>query len=134
MVVGASVKGCQVAVIGGGPGGYLAAIRLAQLRKDVILIEAGKSLGGICLNEGCIPSKALIHAADFLDGTRRSSAMGIDVTGASVDMGRLIDWKEKIVGNLTGGVKFLVTKNGGEVLHGKARFTEEKVVEVDTGD
>jgi len=134
MVVGASVRGCQVAVIGGGPGGYLAAIRLAQLKKDVILVEAEPSLGGICLNEGCIPSKALIHAADFYSATKTSAVMGIDVEGASVDMDRLIDWKEAIVQNLTGGVKFLAEKNGAEVLHGRARFKGERALEVDTGD
>ncbi len=70
MVVGQSIIGCQVAVIGAGPGGYLAAIRLAQLGKDVILIEREATLGGICLNEGCIPSKALIHAASLAVETR----------------------------------------------------------------
>ncbi len=77
MVVGSFAKGCQVVVIGSGPGGYLAAIRLAQLKKDVILVEAEKSLGGICLNEGCIPSKALIHAADFLEQAQFADRMGI---------------------------------------------------------
>ena len=75
MVVGSFAKGCQVVVIGSGPGGYLAAIRLAQLKKDVILVESEPSLGGICLNEGCIPSKALIHAADFLTETKTSGTL-----------------------------------------------------------
>ncbi|HRZ10144.1 MAG TPA: FAD-dependent oxidoreductase, partial [Gemmatimonadales bacterium] len=65
MVVGSVSRGCQVAVIGAGPGGYVAAIRAAQLGKDVILIEREPRLGGVCLNVGCIPSKAMIHAADL---------------------------------------------------------------------
>ena len=66
MVVGSVSRGCQVVVVGGGPGGYVAAIRLAQLGKDVILVEQAPRLGGVCLNEGCIPSKALIHASDVV--------------------------------------------------------------------
>ena len=65
MVVGSVSRGCQVGVIGAGPGGYVAAIRLAQLGKDVILVEKNPTLGGVCLNVGCIPSKALIHVADL---------------------------------------------------------------------
>ncbi len=135
MVVGTSSKGCQVAVIGGGPGGYLAAIRLAQLKKDVILIEESPSLGGVCLNEGCIPSKALIHAADFLEETQRVSRMGIDITDVRLDIHRLVSWKDKIVKQLTTGVAFLAQKNGAEVIHGKARFLTDRRLEVftDTG-
>lgn len=130
MVVGSFEKGCQVAVIGSGPGGYLAAIRLAQLKKDVVLIEEAESLGGICLNEGCIPSKALIHAADFLEETKHSSRMGITVPSASLDMAQLVSWKDKVVKRLTDGVKFLTTKNGAEILHGRARFTSDRTLEV----
>ncbi|HQN97627.1 MAG TPA: FAD-dependent oxidoreductase, partial [Thermoanaerobaculales bacterium] len=70
MVVGSVSRGCQVAVIGAGPGGYVAAIRAAQLGKDVILIEREPRLGGVCLNVGCIPSKAMIHAADLAQEMR----------------------------------------------------------------
>jgi dihydrolipoamide dehydrogenase len=130
MVVGSFEKGCQVAVIGSGPGGYLAAIRLAQLKKDVVLIEEAESLGGICLNEGCIPSKALIHAADFLEETKHSSRMGITVPSATLDMPQLVSWKDKVVKRLTDGVRFLTTKNGAEILHGRARFTSDRTLEV----
>ena len=132
MVVGSFAKGCQVAVVGAGPGGYLAAIRLAQLKKDVVLIEAEKRLGGICLNEGCIPSKALIHAADFLAEAREAHKMGISVEAKGVDMGRLVAWKDGVVQKLTGGVKFLAEKNGAEVLTGRARFTSDRTLEVQT--
>ncbi len=134
MVVGSFAKGCQVVVIGSGPGGYLAAIRLAQLKKDVILVEAEKSLGGICLNEGCIPSKALIHAADFLEQTQFADRMGISVTQDGVDMPKLIQWKDGIVKKLTDGVKFLSEKNGAEIVRGHARFTSDRSIEVETAE
>ena len=130
MVVGSFAKGCQVVVIGSGPGGYLAAIRLAQLKKDVILVESAPSLGGICLNEGCIPSKALIHAADFYTDTRTSTAFGVTVEKVSFDLPKLIAWKDGIVKRLTGGVSTLCTKNGAEVMRGRARFISDRQVEV----
>ncbi len=130
MVVGTASRGCQVAVIGSGPGGYLAAIRLAQIGKDVLLIEENPVLGGICLNEGCIPSKALIHAADFLEEARNAGRMGLTFEKVVLDIGDLVRWKDRIVSQLTGGVQYLVTKNGGEVLHGHARFVTEKRLDV----
>jgi dihydrolipoamide dehydrogenase len=130
MVVGAQVKGCQVVVVGGGPGGYLAAIRLAQLKKDVILVEEAPALGGICLNEGCIPSKALIHAADLVERAKHGHSMGIDVEGVRVDMARMVTWKDAIVKKLTDGVKYLATKNGAEVVHGRGRFLTSRLMEV----
>jgi dihydrolipoamide dehydrogenase len=134
MVVGSFAKGCQVVVIGSGPGGYLAAIRLAQLKKDVILVEAEPSLGGICLNEGCIPSKALIHAADFLTETKTSGNFGINVEKVSLDLPKVISWKDGVVQRLTGGVKTLCAKNGAEVMRGRARFISDRQVEVAGAD
>ncbi|MBN1297947.1 dihydrolipoyl dehydrogenase [bacterium] len=130
MVVGTASRGCQVAVIGAGPGGYLAAIRLAQLGKDVLLIEDAKTLGGICLNEGCIPSKALIHATDLLEEASHANEMGLTFTGLNLDIKKLVGWKDRIVKQLTGGVAFLVTKNGGDILHGRAKFVTDRRLEV----
>jgi len=132
MVVGSVSRGCDVAVIGGGPGGYVAAIRAAQLGKDVILVEREATLGGICLNEGCIPSKALIHASDLAHEAGSASPMGISVEGVSVDMGKLVKWKDGIVRRLTGGVKLLCEKNGVEVMRGSASFTGDRSMVVDT--
>lgn len=132
MVVGSFSRSAEVAVVGGGPGGYLAAIRLAQLKKDVLLIEEGPSLGGICLNEGCIPSKALIHAADFLAESREAEKMGIALEIRGVDMARLVAWKDGIVKRLTQGVRFLAEKNGAEILRGHARFTSPRSLSVET--
>lgn len=130
MVVGTASRGCQVAVIGAGPGGYLCAIRLAQLGKDVLLVEENPSLGGICLNEGCIPSKALIHAADFLEETRSANRMGLSFDNVSLDIAKLVSWKDSIVKQLTTGVQFLVTKNGCEILQGRARFISDRRLDV----
>jgi dihydrolipoyl dehydrogenase len=134
MVVGTASKGCQVAVIGSGPGGYLAAIRLAQLGKDVILIEKSKTLGGICLNEGCIPSKALLHAADFKEEAERAGQMGLTIPEVTLNLPGLMKWKDRIVRKLTGGVKFLVEKNGAEILHGRATFLTDRRLEVFTDE
>jgi len=134
MVVGSTPKGCQVAVIGGGPGGYLAAIRLAQLKKDVILINNTENLGGICLNEGCIPSKALITAADFYHDTKHSSRMGIDISSVKLDLPRMVAWKDKIVKQLTAGVKHLIDQNGIQLVSGTASFLNDRQLIVSSSD
>ena len=110
-------------VIGGGPGGYVAAIRCAQ-----------ESWGGVCLNWGCIPSKALIAAANFVERSKHASVMGIAVTGVAVDAAKMQDWKNGIVKKLTVGVQGLVKGNGGELLKGTARFVDAKTLEVTTAD
>ncbi len=133
MVVGSVSRGCDVAVIGAGPGGYVAAIRAAQLGQDVVLVERRESLGGVCLNEGCIPSKALIHAADLAWEVRHAEAMGITAERVEVDVARLVAWKDGIVRRLTGGVKLLCEKAGVEVIRGEARLTSDRSLAVDTG-
>jgi dihydrolipoamide dehydrogenase len=130
MVVGSVSRGCQVVVIGAGPGGYVAAIRLAQLGKDVILIEREPRLGGVCLNVGCIPSKALIHAADLAHEIRHGQAMGLTVEGLAVDLRKMVGWKDGIVARLTGGVELLCSKNGVEVVRGVARFLTDRSLQV----
>ena len=134
MVVGSVSRGCQVAVIGGGPGGYVAAIRLAQLGKDVLLVERAPKLGGICLNEGCIPSKALIHASDLVHEAGHAQSMGVTIEGVSVDMPAMIKWKESIIDRLTGGVAHLCKKSGVEVLRGEAGFVSDRRLSVATED
>lgn len=131
MVVGSVSRGCQVVVIGGGPGGYVAAIRLGQMGKDVILVERAPRLGGICLNEGCIPSKALIHAADLVHEVKHASNMGISVSEIELDMEKLNGWKKSIVERLTGGVAFLCEKAGVEIVRGEARFLSDRSLSVE---
>ena len=134
MAVGLESRRCDVAVVGAGPGGYVAAIRAAQLGKRVLLIERRERLGGVCLNEGCIPSKALIHAADLAWEVRHASAMGIEADGVRVDVPRLVAWKDGIVERLTGGVAFLCRKAGVEVVRGEARLTSARTLVVETAE
>ena len=119
-------------VIGGGPGGYVAAIRAGQLGIPTVVVE-GADLGGTCLNIGCIPSKALIHAADafhqaasYADG----SPLGIRTSAPTIDVNRTVAWKDGIVKRLTGGVGALLKKNGVKVVRGWARIVDGKTVDV----
>jgi dihydrolipoamide dehydrogenase len=119
-------------VIGGGPGGYVAAIRAGQLGIPTMLAEAGQ-LGGTCLNIGCIPSKALIHAAEEFHKASHyadHSALGIMVDAVRIDLERTVQWKDGIVKRLTGGVGALLKKNGVQVIDGWARILDGKTVEV----
>lgn len=121
-------------VIGGGPAGYVCGIRAAQLGVPTILVEGAK-LGGTCLNIGCIPSKALIHAAEEFDKARHwsnHSALGIKVASPSIDIAQTVKWKDGIVQRLTGGVATLLRKNGAQVIEGWATILDGKTVEVKT--
>ncbi|QBS36612.1 dihydrolipoyl dehydrogenase [Thermaerobacter sp. FW80] len=122
MVVGEVATETEVLVIGGGPGGYVAAIRAAQLGKDVTLVEKDR-LGGVCLNVGCIPSKALIDAAKAYHRLAREAERGIVVEGARLDFGRLQGWKQSVVQRLTSGVEQLLKGHGVTVVKGRATFT-----------
>ncbi|MEE1866405.1 dihydrolipoyl dehydrogenase [Pseudomonas auratipiscis] len=120
-------------IIGGGPGGYVAAIRAGQLGIPTILVE-GQALGGTCLNVGCIPSKALIHVAEQFHQTRQHSQhsnLGIKVAPPSLDIAQSVAWKDGIVDRLTSGVAALLKKHGVKVIHGWAKILDGKSVEVD---
>jgi dihydrolipoamide dehydrogenase len=126
---------CKLLIIGAGPGGYVCAIRAAQLGIDTVLVEA-KKLGGTCLNVGCIPSKALIHAADefarvagIAAGT---SPLGISAGKPEMDFSKTMLWKDGIVGRLTNGVAGLLKKAEVKVVEGWARFRDGKTVDVET--
>ncbi|HBZ05230.1 MULTISPECIES: dihydrolipoyl dehydrogenase [Massilia] len=123
-------------VIGGGPGGYVAAIRAGQLGIKTVLVEAATP-GGTCLNIGCIPSKALIHAAEEFDKAKHyadGSALGIMAGAPAIDVGRTVQWKDGIVKRLTSGVGALLKKNDVQVINGFARILDGKTVEVKGGD
>jgi dihydrolipoamide dehydrogenase len=127
----------KLLVIGGGPGGYVAAIRAGQLGVDTVLVEAGP-LGGTCLNVGCIPSKALIHAAEaFAEAGRHAggSAFGLRAERPVLDFGQTVAWKDAIVARLNGGVASLLRKSQVRVLRGHAVLLDGKncAVETDTG-
>ncbi|NVZ64934.1 dihydrolipoyl dehydrogenase [Pseudomonas gingeri] len=121
-------------IIGGGPGGYVAAIRAGQLGIPTVLVE-GQALGGTCLNVGCIPSKALIHVAEQFHATQSysgdTSPLGIKVSAPTLDIGKSVEWKDGIVDRLTSGVAALLKKNGVKVIHGWAKLIDGKHVEVD---
>lgn len=131
MVVGDFANEVDVLVIGGGPGGYVAAIRAAQLGRKVTLVDKAE-LGGVCLNRGCIPSKAIISAAEHLTMIKDAKKMGIDVEGVSVDLSRLMEWKNGVVKKLTGGVSTLLKGNKVEVIKGEAYFSGKNSVKIAT--
>lgn len=119
-------------IIGGGPGGYVTAIRAGQLGIPTILVE-GQWLGGTCLNVGCIPSKALIHVAEQFHQTQhhsQHSALGINVSAPTLDISKSIEWKDGIVDRLTTGVAALLKKNKVQVVNGWAKIIDGKTVEV----
>lgn len=124
----------EAVVVGAGPGGYVCAIRLAQLGKKTLCIEKD-NWGGVCLNVGCIPSKALITAAKKFESISKMAEMGISVSAeSSIDMNQLQVWKQNIVSRLTGGIGTLLEKNGADRLIGNARFVGGKDLEVDTAE
>ena len=131
MVMGSLREETEVAVIGGGPGGYVAAIRAADLGKEVLLIEEREQLGGVCLIEGCIPSKALISAVDLMESAREAKRMGLKFGEPGVDVEGLRKWTDSVVESLTRGVDGLLKKRGVEVLHGRARFENNKTLVVE---
>ncbi|MBA3774543.1 MAG: dihydrolipoyl dehydrogenase [Ramlibacter sp.] len=126
----------KLLVIGGGPGGYVAAIRAGQLGIPTVLVE-GAMLGGTCLNIGCIPSKALIHAADEFEKARHyadGSPLGIRVKAPEIDIHQTVRWKDGIVGKLTGGVGMLLKKHGVQVIKGWATIVDGKTVDVQASE
>ena len=120
-------------VLGAGPAGYVCAIRLAQLGKKVVVVEE-EDLGGTCLNWGCIPSKALISAGHFFEQAEHASKMGFTVETPSLDLSKLITWKDGIVQRLTGGIGMLFKSRSVEWLKGSGSFVDGGTVQVDTAD
>jgi dihydrolipoamide dehydrogenase len=132
MVVGEVATGVDLLVIGGGPGGYSAALRAAAAGRTVTLVERDR-IGGVCLNVGCIPSKALIHVADTVALPDEAAAIGVDLQ-ASVDLDRAQTWIGDVVGRLTGGVEQLLRDAGVTLATGTARFATARRVAVTLGD
>nr|WP_217913781.1 dihydrolipoyl dehydrogenase [Miltoncostaea marina] len=121
----------DVVVLGGGPGGYTAAFRAADLGLRTTLVERHSRLGGVCLNVGCIPSKALLHAARVLTEAEEARAMGITFGEPSVDVAKLREATEAVVGQLTSGLAGLARKRGVRVVRGTGRFTSPEALEVE---
>ncbi len=121
----------DVIVLGAGPAGYVCAIRLAQLGKKVTIIDRAE-VGGVCLNRGCIPSKALIYAGGLFEKIAHSAEIGIEVQGAQLNLPKLMQWKNSVVQKLTGGVAGLLKSHGCTWVAGDANFTGPKTLEVKT--
>ena len=125
---------CEMLVLGAGPGGYTAAFRAADLGMKTVLVERWNTLGGVCLNVGCIPSKALLHAAKVIDESEDIGAHGIKFAKPEVDIDVLRSWKEKVVARLTGGLAGLAKQRKVEVVNGVGRFLDANRVEVVADD
>ena len=123
-------RSAQLLVLGSGPGGYTAAFRAADLGLKVMLVERWQSLGGVCLNVGCIPSKALLHAAKVIEDADEMADRGIAFGEPTIDRGKLRTWKSQVVGKLTGGLKVLARQRKVEVVTGSGRFVSPNVLEV----
>jgi dihydrolipoamide dehydrogenase len=134
MVMGSVKIETELAIIGGGPGGYVAAIRAADLGKEVVVIEEREKLGGVCLTEGCIPSKALIHAIEIKNAAADAKNIGLTFGEPVLDLDKLRTWKDSVVNTLTFGVLTLLTKRGIEVIHKRASFLDNKTLFLDGGD
>ena len=134
MSTGKKIIKTDVAVLGSGPGGYTAAFRAADLGLKTVLVERYPTLGGVCLNVGCIPSKALLHAAKVISDARDAAAFGIEFGAPAIDRARLLGWKDKVVARLTGGLKGLAGQRKVTLVQGTGQFTSPNRVAVDSGD
>ncbi|MBT3317111.1 NAD(P)/FAD-dependent oxidoreductase, partial [bacterium] len=130
MVMGTLSQEVETVVIGSGPGGYVAALRLAALGKEVLLIERNEQYGGTCLLEGCIPSKALINAVELKESAENAGKFGISFSGVEVDHNKLRDWTNGVVSTLSGGIATLLKKAEVEVMCGTAKFTGSNTLDV----
>ena len=126
-------KQCDALVIGAGPGGYVCAIRAGQLKQKTIMVEKAW-IGGTCLHVGCIPSKALITAAKFVEKMKHASDFGVNVKGFDIDFTKMVQWEKGVIEKFTGGIKQLLKANNVETVMGTARFISPNEVEVKNGD
>lgn len=124
----------DVVVIGAGPGGYSAAFRAADLGKSVILVDNSDRLGGVCLNRGCIPSKALLHIAKTMDEAEAAAEHGLSFAAPELDLDKLRNWKDGIVTRLTGGLKGLARRRKVTLLQGMAQLQDANTLSVETPD
>jgi len=130
----AADKHCEVLVLGAGPGGYTAAFRAADLGKKVIMVERYSDLGGVCLNVGCIPSKALLHTAAIINESSEISHMGVNFSKPELDIDAMRAGKDKVVSRLTGGLAALAKQRKVEVVTGHGQFSSANSLQVETAD
>ena len=125
---------CDTLVLGAGPGGYTAAFRAADLGQKVVLVERYATLGGVCLNVGCIPSKALLHAAKVITEAEEMSHFGVKMSGPEIELDALRGWKDSVIKKLTGGLSGLAKARKVQVVHGKAAFSSSTTLTVETAE
>ncbi|WMN61081.1 dihydrolipoyl dehydrogenase [Pseudoalteromonas xiamenensis] len=124
----------QVVVLGGGPGGYSAAFRAADLGLEVTLVESRETLGGVCLNVGCIPSKALLHVAKVIDDASEMAHHGVTFGAPQIDLDKIRSWKESVIGQLTGGLAGMAKMRKVKVVNGYGKFTGANTIAVEGAD
>lgn len=130
----ASILKAQVVVLGSGPGGYSAAFRAADLGLDVIMIEQYSTLGGVCLNVGCIPSKALLHVAEVINEAKHTEQLGVSFGTLSYDLDKVRAYKDSVVGKLVGGVSGMAKGRKVQIVHGYGSFVDDHQLQVVNGD
>lgn len=134
MVMGELPVEAEVLVIGGGPGGYAAAFRAADLGLDVTLVTEETRLGGVCLLRGCIPSKTLLSLTELIDSAAEARAMGVKFHDPEIDLDAVRGWKDEVIDKLSGGLNQLCEQRGVNLIHARATFIEKNTVQLDTGD
>jgi dihydrolipoamide dehydrogenase len=134
VVVGELTEETDVLVIGGGPGGYVAAFRAADLGLQTTLVERNPLLGGVCLREGCIPSKALLHVAHLIESAEQAKDFGVAFGKPKLDIDKLRGWKQSVVDKLCGGIKTLAKGRDVRIVQGTARFEDGRTVRIEGGD
>tara|TARA_X000001036_G_scaffold438683_1_gene487202 strand:- start:359 stop:1762 length:1404 start_codon:yes stop_codon:yes gene_type:complete len=120
----------KIVVIGSGPGGYAAAFRASDLGNDVTIIEKDTSLGGVCLNRGCIPSKTLLHISKIIDEAESVKKFGVTYSQPSIDMGKIQSWKNRVIKKLGGGIKLLAKQRNVNIIKGTASFISDKSIRI----
>jgi dihydrolipoamide dehydrogenase len=125
---------CQLVVLGSGPGGYTAAFRAADLGLDVVLVERYPELGGVCLNVGCIPSKALLHAAEVIEEAKHAASYGVDFGAPRLDLGKLRGHKDKVVRTMSGGLSAMAKQRKVRVVTGTGRFASAHELDIESAD
>ncbi len=134
MVVGEFTEEAELVVIGGGPGGYVAAFRAADLGIPTVLVDDAPVLGGVCLREGCIPSKALLHVAHLVENAAGATEFGVAFGPPKIDVAKLRAWKESVVERLCGGIKTLAGKRKVRVVRGRARFEDSRTIRLEDSE
>lgn len=131
MVIGEMTQDVELAVIGGGPGGYTAALRAAELGIKTVLVESMPKPGGVCLHMGCIPSKALLHAAEVIEQARHAATFGLTFASPSIDLDALRSWKVGVTDKLAQGITGMCKSASVEIIHGRAVFEDSRNIRVE---